>query len=181
MLMETNSSSETTSGAGITTTKKLRTIRVSIGGAAVLGLMVAGFVYFSVEGLGFKASFGGRWYSQPAQTTDATELQETLDGVAKRIRRQFEAELKPADPHPNIPVETAPLPALPLFAQGDVPLPRPREKRNWYAHVIQEGDDGEFLRIYECGRDGWPKDCDLETEAERLEAARDRYIYPKDK
>jgi hypothetical protein len=178
MLFEAKSTAETTIDGTVSKTKRSRTLKVSFGGAAILGLMVAGCVYFSFEWPGFKATFGSRWYSQPAQATNNTGLKKPLHDVAEQIRQQLDAELRPAQPQPRVPIESAPLPTLPLIGDKDVPLPRVREKRNWYAHVIQEGD-GEFLRIYECGRDGWPPDCDLETEAERLEAARDRYIYPK--
>jgi hypothetical protein len=64
---------------------------------------------------------------------------------------------------------------MPIVARFSFMQPTSEDKRD----VIQEGD-AEFLRIKECGRDGWPKDCDLETGAERLKAAQDRFVFPRD-
>jgi hypothetical protein len=56
----------------------------------------------------------------------------------------------------------------------NVPMPRPREKRNYYKYYIEvgEGNTEEKWYTYECGRDGWPPECYLPTDAERREEAR---------
>ncbi len=57
---------------------------------------------------------------------------------------------------------------------ANVPMPRPRERRNYYRYYIEQGEgDPEVRRkTYECGRDGWPADCYLTTDEKRIEEAR---------
>jgi len=97
-------------------------------------------------------------------------------GAKNRIEQGFE------DIRNNPQVANSPEKNLPLENQSgsqrfaNVPSPRPREKRNYYRYYIEEGEgDPELLRkTYECGRDGWPADCYLTTDPERIEEARKR-------
>jgi hypothetical protein len=173
MLLHANSrtevTSETTADGVVSRTIKSRTLKVSAGGAAaIVGVSLFCFLQFSVKGAGIEAKIVGWFGSQPGQATVP---------VAFRPKAPV-----PIEPYPALPYETSELPQLQLtaprkIADEDVPLPRPREKRNWYQIIVTQGDDARFLRIFECGADGWPPACNLESDAERRDAA--ETIYPK--